>query len=244
MSTAVVHSTDSAVAYFDNFRIEAIDARKVDVAKKYLSGDYRQLKTFKDNRRNMVELVEIDGTRYVIKAPRNELRMFRMKLKTLIRPGEATSTYRNINRLRQEGFDAYAQPYAAMVERKHGLIQRSYILYEYIEGYVPDDDDPAMHSLVKKMHSMGVFHGDCRRSNFLVSDSGIKIIDTKAQKMSFGNFQAHYDIFIMNDDNYREHPYPKNIFFYMAMMVRLYKRNKPGKLYRKLKKSVSDHIFG
>jgi len=216
----------------------AVDTEQLSVAKKYLSGQYRKLKTFKDNRRNMVELVEIDGIKYVVKSPRSEIRMLRMRLKTLIRPGEATSTYLNINRLRRNGFDALAQPFAAMVQRKYGMIKRSYILYEFVHGKRPEKSDLHMNNIVNKLHSLGIYHGDCRVGNFIVNDNNIKIIDTQANKMFFGNYRAHFDIFMLNEDDYGIHPYRKNVFFYLALFMRFYKRNIPGKIYKRIREHI------
>jgi heptose II phosphotransferase len=92
------------------------------------------------------------------------------------------------------------------------------------------------------MHEYGVYHGDCNPSNFIITDSGVKVIDTQAKKMHFGNYRAHYDMATMKFDSYKEmvYPYRKNIFYYMVIMVKGFKRNWLVEKIKKNKKILRD----
>lgn len=46
--------------------------------------------------------------------------------------------------------------------------------------------------------------------------------------MSFFNYRAHYDMLTMKMDSYNEmvYPYKKDIFYYLALMIKKIKKNK------------------
>ena len=96
-----------------------------------------------------------------------------------------------------------------------------------------------MVEVTKKIHNKGYYHGDCNPSNFMTSKDEVKILDTQAKKMSFGNYRAHYDMLTMKIDSYQEmeYPYKKNIFYYFAIFMKKIKKLKfIGKIKEKKKK--------
>ena len=93
-----------------------------------------------------------------------------------------------------------------------------------------------------KIHNKGYYHGDCNPSNFITSKDEIKILDTQAKKMGFGNYRAHYDILTMKMDSYNDmrYPYKKNIFYYLALFVKKFKKLKFIEKIKEKKKKLRE----
>jgi heptose II phosphotransferase len=186
--------------------------------------------------------INYGGMDYVLKSPRNEFRIPQRKFFTLFKYGEAVETLRNINELREIGLDIFAMPLGAIVKRRYGMICESHIIFEVAHGESTIKNRGLAVEVTKKMHEYGVYHGDCNPSNFIITDSCVKVIDTQAKKMHFGNYRAHYDMATMKFDSYKEmvYPYRKNIFYYMVIMVKGFKRNWLVEKIKKNKKILRD----
>ena len=212
------------------------------VLKKVADNDIEIIEEYKNTQRNYVVKINYDGTDYVLKAPRNEFRIPQRKFFTLFKPGEAVETLRNINELREKGLEIFAVPLGAVVKRKYGMICESQIVFEVANGESTVKNKDLAVEATKKMHEYGAYHGDCNPSNFIITENGVKIIDTQAKKMHFRNYRAHYDMVTMKFDSYKEmvYPYRKNIFYYMVIIVKGFKRNWLVEKIKKNKKILRD----
>ena len=227
----------------DGFIIYAYDDKYLELGKDILSKNYREVKKIKDTKRNCVALIEWHGKKYVLKAPRNEFRIPQRKFFTLFKKGEALSTLVNINTLIEEcGFSEFLKPIVALNRRKFGFIAESYFVLEYSKGSADREYIDKIVEIGEKIHSFGRYHGDFNPGNFLVEDGNIKIIDTQAKKMRLGNYRAHYDMLTMKIDSYKdmEYPYNKNFWYFLALFVKKFKRNKIITKVKKNKKILRD----
>ncbi|MCJ1284977.1 hypothetical protein MMC26_004314 [Xylographa opegraphella] len=58
-------------------------------------------------------------------------------------------------------------------------------LIEYIEGHHATISDlPACQDIVRKLHGLGILHGDLNKHNFLISERGAVLIDFETAKRS------------------------------------------------------------
>lgn len=58
-------------------------------------------------------------------------------------------------------------------------------LIEYVEGrHATISDLPACEAIVRRLHGLGVLHGDLNKHNFLISESGAVLIDFETAKQS------------------------------------------------------------
>ena len=212
------------------------------VLRKVADNDIEIIEEYKNTQRNYVVKINYDGTDYVLKSPRNEFRIPQRKFFTLFKPGEAVETLRNINELREKGLEIFAVPLGALVKRKYGMICESQIVFEVANGESTVKNKDLAVEATKKMHEYKVYHGDCNPSNFIITENGVKIIDTQAKKMHFGNYRAHYDMVTMKFDSYKDmvYPYRKNIFYYIVIMVKGFKRNWLVEKIKKNKKILRD----
>lgn len=199
----------------------------------------------KNTKRNYVCIIEENGKSFVFKEPRNEYRIIQRKIMTFFKKGEVLSTLININNLIEEKkIENYSRPLLAIVQRKNGMIRYSALVMEnIIENKHKEKDVDKIVELMKKIHSMGVYHGDFNLSNFLVDEKeNIKIIDTQGKKMCFGNYRAHYDMLTMKMDTYKNmvYPYEKNFFYYIALYLKKIKRTSFIKRIKEIRVKIRD----
>ncbi|KAL5347507.1 hypothetical protein ACLOAV_007819 [Pseudogymnoascus australis] len=58
-------------------------------------------------------------------------------------------------------------------------------LVEYVEGHHPSISDlPACEAIVKRLHGLGILHGDLNKHNFFISERGAILIDFETAKQS------------------------------------------------------------
>ena len=198
----------------------------IDIAKNIIDKEYKELTIFKNTKRNYVSEIIINNISYIFKEPRNEYIIPQRKFFTLFKKGEALTTLVNINNaIDKDNLLEYAKPLLAIVKRKNGMISYSALIQEKIN--INDSRElNKMVEVTKKIHSKGYYHGDCNPSNFITSKDEVKILDTQAKKMRFGNYRAHYDMLTMKLDSYQEmeYPYKKNIFYYLAIFIKKIKK--------------------
>ena len=204
---------------YKEYSLFAYDKIFIEIGKNIIDKKYKELNILKNTKRNYVSEIQIDNTSYIFKEPRNEYIIPQRKIFTLFKKGEVLTTLINVYKaIINDNLIEYAKPLLAIVKRKNGMICYSALIQEKINI----NDSRELNKMVeatKKIHSKGYYHGDCNPSNFMTSKNEVKILDTQAKKMSFGNYRAHYDMLTMKMDSYQEmeYPYKKNIFYYLAI---------------------------
>lgn len=215
-----------------------------EILKSILDKNIKTIKILKENRRSYVAVIEWENTKYIIKESKNEYKIIQRKFFSLFKKGEFVLTLKNINKLiYKEKIKEYAEPYGAIIKRKNGMICFNLLLIEYVGEEKFPDRIENMLKIIKKIHKKGYYHGDFNPSNFIVTKNRkLKIVDTQGKKMRFGNYRAHYDILTMKMDNFKnlEYPYKKNIFYYMALLIKKFKKNIVISKFKELKNIYRD----
>lgn len=213
---------------YKEYSLFAYDKFFIEIGKNIIDKKYKELNILKNTKRNYVSEIQIDNTSYIFKEPRNEYIIPQRKIFTLFKKGEALTTLINVYKaIINDNLIEYAKPLLAIVKRKNGMICYSALIQEKINI----NDSREINKMVEatiKIHKQGYYHGDCNPSNFMTSKDEVKILDTQAKKMSFGNYRAHYDMLTMKIDSYQEmeYPYKKNIFYYFAIFMKKIKKLK------------------
>ncbi|SJZ57225.1 heptose II phosphotransferase [Cetobacterium ceti] len=214
------------------------------ILEKILNKEYLTIEELKVTKRSYIAVIEIDEKKYVIKESRNEYRLLQRKILTLFKRGEVVNTLENIHRLREEyGIKEYGDIFGGINRRKYGMIDYNLLLMEYVGKEIFPETLDKMMVLMKKIHSLGYYHGDFNPSNFIVTESGnLKIVDTQGKKMTFGNYRAHYDMLTMKMDSFpeMEYPYKKNIYYYLALFMKEFKKNKYVEEFKRVKNRLRD----
>ena len=213
---------------YKGYSIFAYDKFFIKIGKNIIDKEYKEHNILKNTKRNFVSEIQINNISYIFKEPRNEYIIPQRKFFTLFKKGEAVTTLININKaIIEDNLIEYAKPLLAIVKRKNRMICYSALIQEKININDSRELDK-MVEVTKKIHNKGYYHGDCNPSNFMTSKDEVKILDTQAKKMSFGNYRAHYDMLTMKIDSYQEmeYPYKKNIFYYFAIFIEKIKEKK------------------
>ena len=227
---------------YKEYSLFAYDKIFIEIGKNIIDKKYKELNILKNTKRNYVSEIQLDNTSYIFKEPRNEYIIPQRKIFTLFKKGEALTTLINVYKaIINDNLIEYAKPLLAIVKRKNGMICYSALIQEKINI----NDSRELNKMVeatKKIHSKGYYHGDCNPSNFMTSKNEVKILDTQAKKMSFGNYRAHYDMLTMKMDSYQEmeYPYKKNIFYYFAIFIKKIKKLKFIEKIKEKKKKLRE----
>ena len=227
---------------YKGYLIFAYDKFFIEIGKNVIDKEYKEFSILKNTKRNYVSEIQINNINYIFKEPRNEYIIPQRKLFSLFKNGEALTTVINVNKaIIEDNLIEYAKPFLAIVKRKNGMICYSALIQEKININDSRELDKMVEVTIK-IHNKGYYHGDCNPSNFITSKDIIKILDTQAKKMIFGNYRAHYDMLTMQIDNYPEmkYPYRKNIFYYFALFMKKFKRLKFIQKIKEKKKKLRE----
>lgn len=172
-----------------------------NIGKRIIDNNFKLIKILKDTKRNYVAIIEIEKIKYILKEFRSEVIIPQRHIQTIFKDGEALTTLKNGLEAIEEGIDELVKPLIALV-KKNWMIEKSYLLMEYIEGETlkTKDDVEKVIYFAKKIHSLGRYHGDLNTSNFIKVNSGIKVIDTQIKKEKSIFFKRGYDILTLNED--------------------------------------------
>lgn len=209
---------------------------------------YKPVKEYKNDKRSYIAVIEFRGSKFILKFPKNEVRIPQRKIMTLLKKGEALNTYDRTNKYQEKGLDNLCDIYAVGVKRKYGMISDSFMIMEYIDGIETqpekkEDIDLLMRGL-KKFHSYGLKHGDANPRNFIIEKStgNLKIIDTQLKKDAFkiGRNYDYVNLFYSEVKEALKYVDTKTVAFKIAMTLKKIKRLKVISYIKKVKKKLRD----
>lgn len=209
------------------------DEKYKEIGKKIIEKQYREIQRLKDTARNFVSVIEIDAEKFIYKEPRNEYRLLQRRYMSFIKKGECLNSLINITYLREElKITEYIKPFLAIVKRQKGMICYSSLLMEYSSGVSTVGHFDMIVDIMKRIHKLRYYHGDCNPSNFLLEEKGkqkyIRVLDTQGKKMGLTKYRAHYDMLTLKLDSYQEmeYPYTIDIAYHVALCIKKMKKLK------------------
>lgn len=220
---------------YRDYEIFYLDSKEglIDLGKNIIDDNVNIFEEFKVTQRNYVAGILYNGEKYVLKSPRNEHRIPQRKIQTLFKEGEALTTLKNINKLIDKGFEEFVRPLMALVKRKKGMIVDSYLIMDYVEGRrIEKDEVSQVVDFGKRLHLAKHYHGDFNTSNFMMTEKGLKTIDTQGKKLSIGTYQMHYEVMTFSRDllvleygfnGEKLFDYPKDFFYHIACLIKGFK---------------------
>lgn len=171
----------------------------VDFYTRIKAKDYTVLRTLKDDKRSLVELIRINGKRYVLKVPREKNTRKWQRFISIFRGGESIRECKQLEKLIFNGFYA-PRPFLALERKKYGMTVYSFSVSEYIESRPSTEKDiDIICRALKEIHKKGFLHGDSQIANFLVTDSRIYLIDCKLLKNIYGEFGKMYEYIYLKE---------------------------------------------
>ena len=161
--------------------------------------DYSVLRVLKDDDRSLVQLIRINGKRYVLKVPREKNRRKWQRFISIFRGGESMRECANLEKLMINGFNA-PKPFLAWEKRRYGMVVDSLSIIEYIEARESTVKDlDIICKFLKEIHSKGFLHGDSQMANFLLTDNRVYLIDCKLLKNIYGKFGEMYEFIYLEE---------------------------------------------
>lgn len=228
---------------YKEFNIYFYNDEELNLGKMIIDKHYSIVRILKDTKRNYVAIIEIMGKKYVLKEPRNEFRIPQRKIMSFFKAGEVVTTLKNITELIEKNkIKEFVKPLVAINQRKNGMIVYSSLIMEFFDGTIEIKNNDKLVKLVEKLHDNGVYHGDFNPGNFLSKGNEIKIIDTQGKKFWMGKYRAHYDMLTMKIDSYEEmeYPYSRDLWYYLALFIKKFKKLKIVEVVKKKKKELRD----
>lgn len=214
----------------NDFNFYFINKNELKILKTVLKGKFEIKKEFKNSERNYVAEILIDNKSYILKDNKNEYKKIFNIIKKIFLDSDGMQILKNSVMVEKEGFESFAKIIGVIEKRKFRILKKTIIVMEKIEGKVCKDDslkDKAL-EVVKELHNLKRYHGDCNPYNFIEEEKSkkVKVIDSKMKKMILGNYRAHYDMLTMKLDSYFEmrYPYSKNLYYYIALLIKKMKR--------------------
>ena len=174
----IIHRRDAQDSFIASFKD---DPDQMVAAGKHLKNG---------NSATVVRLTTTDGD-WAIK--RYNIKNILHAVKRCLRPTRASVSWGNAHRLKISGISTPSA--IAMAEKRFGPFRfTGYYVCDFVDGqdvadYFVDDNEPSGSQLDTANHlielfriflQLGIVHGDCKATNFLVTDHGVSVIDLDA----------------------------------------------------------------
>lgn len=197
-----------------------------DFYKRIKEKDYSVMKTFKDDFRSLVQLVRINGKRYVLKVPKEKNNRKWQRFLSIFRGGESTRECKNLENIILNGFNA-PKPYTSIEERRYGMVFNSMSIIEYVECRAASNKElDIVCNTLKEIHSKGFLHGDSQMTNFLISDNNkVYLIDSKFMKNKYGKFGKMYEFIYLEEScliDLKDYIDKKSFYYKTAKLLNSY----------------------
>jgi serine/threonine protein kinase len=148
-----------------------------DFIKSIPSGKYKAAEVY-CNKRNRVELVEVDGRKFVVKRYKKPT-FFNRVAYTFFRKDKSCRSFYNAKMLERNGIET-AKPVAYIIVKRGGLLHTAYFVSEYLpyknirEVYAVSDEQERKElnrdfvNFTLRMHRLKIVHKDYNPGNILV----------------------------------------------------------------------------
>ncbi|MGL5122653.1 MAG: lipopolysaccharide core heptose(II) kinase RfaY [Fusobacteriaceae bacterium] len=200
--TNIYYENEESLSYYEKIR----------------TGNFKILKTLKDDHRSKVLLIEIYGNIMVYKIPHEKnIKKWQIFL-SIFRGSESKREFNICKKLKKLDLLGPIPILAAETSRLCGKID-SFFLMSYIEGETAKVEEIELVSnVLKNIHSKGYLHGDSQLSNFMLSKTNVYIIDCKLSKNNFGKIKKLQEFLYLEKSCYRiVNTYDKKSFLFFIV---------------------------
>jgi len=167
-----IKKQDNYLLYYDK-----VCKKSEGLVEKLLKGEYEARETLQEKRDRVVKLIEVEGKKYVLKKEKGR------GILDIFLKSRGRVTLHNSILLREKGFKNAYDVRVAVEKKSRFGVSESFFLADYIEGEdVTSKDYSEVMELLAKLHSLGHYHGDAKPKNFIKTDRGIVLIDSRLKK--------------------------------------------------------------
>ena len=180
----------------DNWKY--LNKTKIDFLKIILGKNYKTIKVLKDDRRSLVEILEINEGKFVLKIPREKNNRKWQRFINIFRGSDSFRNYQTMERLEKLGINSTKAIFAG--EKRNPFVIDSFLIMEILEGeLIREPDYLGIIEELSKIHSKGYLHGDSQIQNFIKKNSQIYMIDFRLQKNIYGSIGKMYEFIYLRE---------------------------------------------
>ena len=211
-----------------------LNKTKIDFLKIILEKEYEIIKVLKDDKRSLVEIIEINQGKFVLKIPKEKNNRKWQRLINVFRGSESLRNYKTMEKLEKMGINSTKAVFAA--ERRTPFVKDSFLIMEILEGEgILKKDYSKVISGLNDIHLKGYLHGDSQIQNFMKKDDTIYMIDLKLQKNIYGSIGRMYEFIYLQESCPEIECYYGDIFKSLSFKLALF-WNKWLHLHGKIRK--------
>ena len=177
---------------------KCLNKTEIDFLKIILDKNYKTIKILKDDKRSLVEIIEINEGKFVLKVPREKNTRKWQRFVNIFRGSDSLRNYETMNKLEEMGINSTKAVFAA--EKRSPFVTDSFLIMNVLEGKcIGSEDYPRVINELSNIHSKGYLHGDSQIQNFMRKDNMIYMIDLRLQKNTYGSLGEMYEFIYLRE---------------------------------------------
>ena len=177
---------------------KCLNKTEIEFLKIILDKKYNTIKILKDDKRSLVEIIEINEGKFVLKIPKEKNNRKWQRFVNIFRGSDSFRNYHTMDKLEEIGISSTKALFAA--EIRSPFVTDSFLIMELLEGeYIGSEDYQRVIKELSNIHSKGYLHGDSQIQNFMLKDDKIYSIDLRLQKNIYGNIGKMYEFIYLRE---------------------------------------------
>ena len=177
---------------------KCLNKTEIEFLKIILDKKYNTIKILKDDKRSLVEIIEINEGKFVLKIPKEKNNRKWQRFVNIFRGSDSFRNYHTMDKLEEIGINSTKALFAA--EIRSPFVTDSFLIMELLEGeYIGSEDYQRVIKELSNIHSKGYLHGDSQIQNFMLKDDKIYSIDLRLQKNIYGNIGRMYEFIYLRE---------------------------------------------
>ena len=177
---------------------KCLNKTEIEFLKIILDKKYNTIKILKDDKRSLVEIIEINEGKFVLKIPKEKNNRKWQRFVNIFRGSDSFRNYHTMDKLEKIGISSTKALFAA--EKRSPFVTDSFLIMEVLEGEcIGSEDYQRVIKELSNIHSKGYLHGDSQIQNFMLKDDKIYSIDLRLQKNIYGNIGRMYEFIYLRE---------------------------------------------
>lgn len=177
---------------------KCLNKTEIEFLKIILDKKYNTIKILKDDKRSLVEIIEINEGKFVLKIPKEKNNRKWQRFVNIFRGSDSFRNYHTMDKLEEIGINSTKALFAA--EIRSPFVTDSFLIMELLEGeYIGSEDYQRVIKELSNIHSKGYLHGDSQIQNFMLKDDKIYSIDLRLQKNIYGSIGEMYEFIYLRE---------------------------------------------
>ena len=177
---------------------KCLNKTEIEFLKIILDKKYNTIKILKDDKRSLVEIIEINEGKFVLKIPKEKNNRKWQRFVNIFRGSDSFRNYHTMDKLEEIGISSTKALFAA--EIRSPFVTDSFLIMELLEGeYIGSEDYQRVIKELSNIHSKGYLHGDSQIQNFMLKDDKIYSIDLRLQKNIYGSIGRMYEFIYLRE---------------------------------------------